>query len=495
MKKVILTGFSLIAFAAASFAQSNTATLNQVGTSQNSTQNQSGNNLTSVVTQGNSAVADNTGNRAFTDQRSTNNTATVTQTTSQYNQGLIYQNTVEGKTAGGAQNEATIQQISSGTTALFPGDPNTTPVAGGSGTGSVARIGQEGEGNHASIQQNGTGAATGANNSNYGRIDQSGSNNGASVNDVYIHQNGTSQGNVGSISQQSGAATAKIEQNGPGNVASSGNTASINQSSAGVDAIIQQNAGSGAPDGSQGTSATNMATVNQTGGTGDASIQQNNGSGWAGANTAMVNQSAGDHTAIITQNDDSQRNKATINQDAATGGDQATINQTGFSGDGTATINQGGTSASGGGTNTAFIEMKNQTGTASDVIINQNVNGGEGKGNQATVYQGLDGNASAEVALGTSRDNHASVTQDGSNNVVNQYQVGVNNRSDITQTGVGNVVAGTSAFRSPGFAAQLGMSNTLTIDQMTSAGSGINTANVLQSGMGNTGTITQGNNP
>ena len=499
MKKVFLTGAALMTFAAAGFAQ-NTATLNQNGNSQSASQNQSGNTLTSVVTQGTSSDSPvSKGNTAFTDQRQNHNTTTVTQTAAQYNQGFVYQNTFSGKASGGATNEATIQQIGSGSAnGLYPGDPNSTPSASGSPTpsGNVARIGQEDAGNHAAIEQDGAGL--GMNYSNYGRIDQFHGNNGATTSDVYIHQNGKSWGNVASIQEMtSGAGKATIEQNGlTAGEKSVGNTATINQSSMmnGVTASIQQNAGSGDDQGT-GNSINNKATVNQTGGTGDAAIQQNNGSGYAGANTATVNQSAGQHMAIVQQNNDSQRNTATVTQDGSST-DKAEVYQSGYSGDGTATIRQG---AGNMGTNTAFINMQNQTGTvgASSATINQNVSG-SGSGNVAEVDQGYyTGYASSfEMAIdgGISSHNRAQVDQNGSGNQAKLYQVGHDNQADIAQTGGNNIVKGTSAFRDANFAVQLGSGNTLTVTQSSAAMGPGNTAAVYQQGMGNTANIMQSNN-
>ncbi|MBO0938827.1 hypothetical protein J2I47_19905 [Fibrella sp. HMF5335] len=491
MKKLFLTGTALMAFAATSFAQ-NTATLNQNGTGQTSNQNQVGNTLTSVVTQGTSSDSPiSKGNAAFTDQRQNHNTTTITQTASQYNQGFVYQNTFSNKTAGGATNEATIQQIGSGSTSgLYPGDPNNTPAANinPAATGNVARIGQEDAGNHAAIEQNGVG--NGTNYSNYGRIDQFHGNNGATTSDVYIHQNGKSHGNVASIQERtSGAGKATIEQNGLGaSGVSAGNTGTINQSSpvAGVRASIQQNSGAGTATSYTGGSVGNTATINQTGGMGNVTSQQNNGSGDYLVNTITVTQTAGNHTAAVDQNDDSQGNTATVVQEGF-GADDAQVHQSGFSGNGTASIHQGTGNT---GTSIAFINMKNQAGANSSATINQNVGTGTGGNNTARIHQGLAGNSAAEIAITASYGNQAQIDQHGASNTAQQYQLGTNNQADIMQTGSNNVVKGTALFRDPNYSTQIGQGNSMSVMQL---GMGGNTAALYQQGMSNSGTIMQRN--
>ncbi|QJD81627.1 hypothetical protein [Spirosoma rhododendri] len=51
MKKVLLTGTALLAFAAAGFAQTNQATTNQAGINQRAAQTQTGSYLKSTITQ------------------------------------------------------------------------------------------------------------------------------------------------------------------------------------------------------------------------------------------------------------------------------------------------------------------------------------------------------------------------------------------------------------------------------------------------------------
>lgn len=51
MKKVLLTGTALLTFAAAGFAQTNTATTNQAGNNQTAAQTQTGSYLKSTINQ------------------------------------------------------------------------------------------------------------------------------------------------------------------------------------------------------------------------------------------------------------------------------------------------------------------------------------------------------------------------------------------------------------------------------------------------------------
>ncbi len=224
MKKFILTGATLMAFATASFAQ-NTTTTNQVGTSQKAQVEQYGNlqksniqQITGTATGGNA----NYGNYAGTFQSSATgaNEATINQADgSQGNRAAASQS--------GADHKSTINQ--NGGNDGISGGATTTPATLGSegqegnfagtlqqGTLSEAFINQNNASkqNDAAIWQNSAGT-----DKNTGTIDQS---NTSTNNSAAIYQGFTGAGQAGDAVSKN---TAIINQQNT----STGNEASITQ--------------------------------------------------------------------------------------------------------------------------------------------------------------------------------------------------------------------------------------------------------------------------
>ena len=292
MKKVILTGATLLAFVATSFAQ-NTATLNQNGNYQTGVQQQTGSNQTSVITQ-TKGTGINTGNFAGTYQTSNvANTATVSQKDgSQGNRAGIAQN-------GGTSN-ATINQ--NGGSLGTSGAATAAQVANvnfPAGDGNLAGVAQTGTGN--------TGVVIDQNNKslrNSSEIWQNGNNN---VNTT-TSQSGNSTGNFAEVLQGYSSRTvagpvstgskATVEQNGgDAGHSSDHNQSRVMQSGVGQQAKTQQNASTAA------WSQYNQTQVTQQGSGQKATTEQNAGSiTTSNSNQATVDQRDADNTATVQQN-------------------------------------------------------------------------------------------------------------------------------------------------------------------------------------------------
>ncbi|HEX9959090.1 MAG TPA: hypothetical protein VGA96_17605, partial [Fibrella sp.] len=189
MRKLILTGTALIAFAAVSFAQ-NSTTINQNGTSQTAEATQVGNLQTSNIQQVGTAAMPNNGNYAGTFQgvagtpNTGANTATVLQNDgSKGNRGAISQ----GMGAMGG-NEATISQSNNSGTGGVVTSASTSAADVRAAGGNFAGILQQGSDNTATrIDQNNQSR------SNLGEIYQYGTENSRSSQfdtETTIEQNG-----------------------------------------------------------------------------------------------------------------------------------------------------------------------------------------------------------------------------------------------------------------------------------------------------------------
>lgn len=296
MKKIILTGTALLAFAAAGFAQNN-ATLNQVGNSQTAQQSQTGNLHNSTVSQvqGATPATTNFGNYAETVQNgSTGNTSTVNQNngansnaarTAQSdgtgNNATVNQNDKSGaagvgtaitgpssqaavEAAGG--NFGTIQQVGSTLNAMVNQNGNGTNAS----TGNFADVQQDGTGHNARVNQN-AGVLTNANSANNNAsVGQNGSRNDATVN-----QNNLASGNTSNITQFGSGGTAATAntvityQNGAGTgvgIATNNNIITVNQGVSGG-AVNSNNAVATQRGGSVNL---NQITINQSGGNGNS---------------------------------------------------------------------------------------------------------------------------------------------------------------------------------------------------------------------------------
>jgi len=460
MKKVLLTGTALMAFVAASFAQSNTTTLQQNGNSQSAMQEQNGNYLQSTVTQDKGAST-NFGSFGATRQESVGangNQATVEQkNASNSNRGYVTQLTGTGNVGTITQNNNS-GALSSGAIAVTVG---TSAAAVKAAQGNWAGIMQVGSDNKTtSINQSDISY------SNFGEINQYGSTNGKTL----IDQSNRSSGN-----------TAKIDQG----TASAGVTAS-------KATILQQS-----------NSRDNQAFVTQIASNNTATVTQNESSI---SNVANVSQSGTYGIATVNQGQDANFNKATILQDTKGfyGGkyNTATINQTNLSGQNAATIEQHGIyevatinqgySAVG---NEATIQ---QQGYASRATISQyNVSNSKATIKQDLVTQsgGID---VAEIQQGSSSmaasdRNVATITQDYSYNTAKLRQYGNGNTATLTQQiGDKNVIKGLGTDADGQYALQQGNNNTLTVTQNSGTSNYVpNVANVSQIGNGNMATIMQ----
>ena len=451
MKKLTLTGAALLGFVAMSFAQNNNATLNQAGNQQTGNATQAGSNLISNIQQTSTGAITNVGNYASTIQQplfygSQGNQAYINQLGNKSGFAQIGQ---EGNT-----NKSTINQNNntggSGTPITAASGPgpvqNANNVPNPAGISAVTGVG----GNYANTYQRGFNqvVTVNQNNNSTGNYTDTRQDNLGSVQTATVNQNGgglgSSSGNKTTTNQFGDNNTLTVSQSNN----SHDNTANVRQgysnASGGPNAFnatatVEQNGGTA------GASRGNLATILQTfSGANNATIRQNNNSGGAGmdGNDATINQSGTvGSTATVNQNDNSRNNSATVNESGA-GGHTATVNQNGDAGsftsyDNTATVTQTGST------------------------------------NQATVNQlGVDTNGGGQ---GDSYKNTATVTQSGQNNkgFVTQNDFSSNNQATINQAGGG---AGDLA----------------TISQITNAFNNVATVNQgsLSTG-GNTAKITQ----
>ena len=484
MKRIILTGTALVAFAATLQAQ-NISTVSQNGNSQTNTVSQTGSTNETVVRQltGTGTTA-NTGSQASVTQNATATLPTKNQAFIDQINGADYDQAIIKQTAGSG-NVATVEQNggngfrSGGTSLYVPGSP--LPAAG-----NYATITQTGAGNdQTSIRQNaGVQGGSGANSAS---IDQKGNANLGTV----IEQSNKSMGNVASIGQGVAAGgatgnTAVVLQNDD----SQSNMARVAQEGANKNADVQQTT----------VSSHNNAQVDQLGIDGFATVYQ---TGTADHNTATVLQTAsstGGSGATVYQTNGSAYNMATIEQRGTT--DAALINQSDQSKNNTAAITQGVA-----GTNNAAVINQTYaydgagntltTGSGNQATINQNLTTASSTGNQAEVTQGFVGGIS--TVSGTpviSDDNTVLISQENDVNVTKLQQGGISNQATVKQRGFSTLKGVDSGLLINDIAEQLGNLNTLTVTQ-TGAAANPATASVRQIGVGNTGTIVQtpGANP
>jgi len=460
MKKVLLTGTALLAFAAAGFAQTNTTTTNQAGDKQTAVQTQTGNYLTSTVTQDKGASSNfgsfaatrqvsvgSDGNQATVEQKnaSNSNRGYVTQITGTGNVGTITQNNNSGALASGA----------------IAVTDATSAAAVKAAQGNWAGILQSGSNNKTTSINQSDFSST-----NFGEINQFGSTNGKTL----IDQSNRSSGN-----------TAKIDQG----TASAGVTAS-------KATILQQS-----------SSRNNQAFIAQIADNNTAAVTQNESSV---SNVANVSQSGTYGIATVNQGQDANFNKATVTQDTKGfyGGkyNTATINQTNLSGQNAATIEQHGIYEV-ATINQAYSAVGNeatiqQQGYASRASISQyNVSNSKATIKQDLVTQsgGID---VAEIQQGStsfaaSDKNVATITQDYSYNTAKLRQYGNGNTATLTQQiGDKNVIKGLGTDADGQYALQQGNNNTLTVTQNSGTSNYVpNVANVSQIGNGNMATISQ----
>ena len=501
MKKVLLTGTALLAFAAAGFAQGNTTSTFQNGNSQTASQTQSGNYLKSTISQ-DKAGGSNTGNYAGTLQNSTgsagneaaieqnlnanSNRAFVTQQGGTGNKGVIQQDNASGKGA---------LAVTAGTSAA------DVKAAGGNWSGIL----QQGSNNtNTYIYQNNT------SNSNFGEIYQYGSSNKqtsidqsnnstgnravinqgtstspAKYNEAIIAQQGDSHDNKAEVTQVSQSNVAFVKQNDKatanettikqiGNAYNenaqvyqssnaNNNKADVTQSGYYDKAIVHQ----------ENNSQSNQATIKQ--GTNDfsffstATINQYNN---ASNGKAMITQDGDSHVATITQENDARRDQATITQNGSSN-TATTIQNNAF--DNQATTNQNG-SENVATTKQVYADYNQAT-------INQSLVRPEGGSNTAEILQG-DGSF-------YSSHNTATINQDFSKNTAKLQQLGGHNTANLSQmVGDLNVIKGVNG----DYALQQGTYNTMTVTQNSGNGDAAyvpNTASVTQIGNSNTATIMQ----
>lgn len=441
-----------MSFSVLSLAQTNTATVDQRGTSQSANAVQTGNALQATIIQ-DQQRGQNVGNYAATVQTRTGNTAVV-------NQRNGSQSNRAGITQAGLGNTGVVNQRdnSGNGTAYWTArgfEIGGTPVAVTASTpqeivmtagGNWANLVQQGNNNtQTEIRQTNNSVANFAEILQYGNanrqtlIDQS---NGAHINVASIHQGTVSagvSGNQASISQPEGLESrAMITQ------LADNNTASVTQDNVYyTTALINQESHS-----NNNTAHITQKNESRYGYTSYTfgSISQLNGST---NNQASMLQAGVSSVAYITQSNFATTNQAAIDQVGIY--EQATIDQSNAK-DGRATISQNGI------------------------------------GDVAYTKQGA-----AESAVSTG--NTVTITQISDYNTVRNQarlqQLGNFNQADITQTGSG-VVQNASGL-SGSFALQQGNTNTLTVLQGSegAASNGLNVANVSQLGNSNTMIISQ----
>lgn len=549
MKKTILTGAALIAFAAVSIAQTtnNVASSSQVGQYQSNEQTQRGSRLRSTVTQGSgNNTTLNTYNKAKTDQSGTYQEATVSQDgDADYNQAVITQK-VGGPTTSN-KNTATIrQQTTSGGTSFR----STLPGIGTAGTGNYGEVVQQGSANTASISQQTNSSG------NYGLVQQYGTGNtqadiiqdvSSDGNSAQIKQGANGlpvSGNKAVIEQKLSSTTndALITQASSGNTAevfetsfSSSNTARINQSGgASTGSVRQDNNSSFNSANLIQIGDQNVGTITQTGFSGGAGVgntaelyqrgsnntQTSIGQGSTSYNnTAILNQyGSNNQITRISQSDMSYNNTARIDMggDGPNGtygaygysvnGGTAIIDQNNNSHDNKARIGQSGDGHNGqiyqinnvsnseayidqypggAGNNIGYIKQENQTSGLVRITQNQNTYPGGNYGQNEA--RAFQGSSSYGVSSG----NIMTIVQENNGNKSFSEQLGMNNLMEIKQYGDGNLVYGPGGpNRADGIAHQEGSLNKAYITQ--TAGGGIsNSAYLNQVGTGNTATITQ----
>ena len=527
MKKLILTGAALIAFAAAAQAQ-----IFQNGIQQFAQQIQSGTNQTGVINQL-KGDGTNYGNYAITFQGTSSNTgmntANINQnggpnadgtgggpnSGSQGNRGAITQN-------GGPNNLATINQ-NGGPDGLSGGGTSVSATLSAPGEdGNFAGILQQGSNNTAQIDENNNSRRNAAEvyqngNRLTGTILQSNGsvNNKASVNQGFVNNvAGTPITNSQATIRQGKINAADMSASGSSISESIGNTANITQSVSNVNAIISQGStpvNGGNPGRAEGSTAgitqnaVNtgfQAGINQGTNSGESIgsratltitgenntqgfISQGFGAGGLdNGSTAAITMAGTTSFAIIQQAERGQTDgdAATITQSSAVQGSFATIQQGfafgGFSGilfsrNDKATINQTGL---------------NNNSTIFQNSVMSNTGQANGSDNIATVMQtngvsNVTGNINQGVSSGTGTAqavrNQATINQTSGTNQTAYIGQGTDDAGGATLTTLS------------GPAATLGLIANDNMATITQSGGNNMQARLLQSGRNNLGTITQ----
>ncbi len=346
---------------------------------------------------------------------------------------------------------------------------NNTSVVSQTGNAQSATAVQTGSANESIIQQL-TGSSAVTNGGNRAITTQTGTSSTQAKNQATIDQINGSFFNQGGITQKGGTGNqASIQQNnnsgGTGLYGSSGatlgNQADISQTGADNQQVsIQQNGGS------LGASQANAARIVQVGsemdmGTpapGGTVIEQNN---LSIGNSASIAQGTGQsgatmNTAVLLQNDDSQRNTAGIVQEGS--GQVAELDQSIESLDNRGQISQVGTSG------TAFLTQSGLSGNNEASISQTGTSiGAFGRVSQSTESyynrSTLEQNGVNEVGRISQRDESAN-----NDAMIRQGAAGTNNQATIVQT---NAYAGGSA----GASTLLGGANSASIGQNQTTGS------------------------
>lgn len=532
MKRLILTGTALVAFAAVSFAQ-NTSTVNQNGTSQTAEATQFGNGQISNIQQVGTAATNN-GNYAGTFQGASGTPNTVTNTAT-----VLQNDGSKGNRAGISQgmgamggNEATISQSNNSGTGGVVTSASTSAADVRAAGGNFAGILQQGSNNTATridqnnqsksnfgeiyqygtensrasqfntettIEQNGNGTSSSENNEstirqgtpsaaasyNSAATQQNAGADGASMNNestvnqaglghtANVQQNNNSMGNQSAIRQTnvSGAGNdAYVQQNGAANGASSGNQSDISQNGDYSSASVNQN----------NNSTGNQAFVSQSGGTSDfnnpgptATINQTGGPLGSSRNMADVEQAGIGHQATVNQVDDATDNDVYVTQTGLR--NIATVLQTAGSKFGEVEIIQGGTA------NTARAEQYEGT-NLDGPPPGANTNPISLHGNEVEIYQNrttAGGNNIGHIIQGPATplsgqqgDNGVFLFQEGSYNEARMQQKGSTNGSLIEQNG-GSSATVTNKLRGASggedsFATMEGVRNVLDVRQTLS---------------------------
>lgn len=481
MQRIILTGLTLLAVAAAAQAQ-NTATLSQNGNDQSATFSQTGNGNVATVRQlTGSASSPNVGNVASVTQTanaSPTNQVFIDQLNgADYNQATIQQ-------SGGSNNRAAIEQnggngFRSGGSTLQAAGLGSAPLATDGNYGAIRQVGSGN--NQTTIYQNA--GPLGGSGANYGNIVQLGSNNGLTVID---QQNNSTQNR------------AQIEQGLIG-AAGTGNSGVVRQSdnsSLNLGLIKQAGESQTAEVLQTSVSAENEARVDQSGQSGLALIYQTGDASNNQAEVTQVSNSAQPNAASIYQTDQSYYNQATVLQ--AGNNSVAQIIQNFSSANNVGIIEQGAL----GNNNLATIQQTYaweggsagstaSYGSGSTANIQQNLTTSSTLGNVAVVEQGfINGLSPVDGSTIVTKKSVITIGQENDVNVAQVQQGGENNQVTATQSGYSTIKGIDNGQLVNNFAQQIGNNNTLTVTQAGSA-SVLNQANIYQVGSFNTSTVIQ----
>ena len=358
-----------------------------------------------------------------------------------------------------------------------------TATVNQNGNAQLNTVTQTGSNNQTLIQQL-TGTATVVNTSNVAAVTQQANPLGLETNQAFVNQLNGSDYNRAVIGQSGGSGNiGTIEQNGgngyrnggsgllttapAGARAGLGNDARITQVGAGNDqTLIRQNAGT------LGGSQANEAVIQQMGHQNVCTVIEQSNKSWE--NVARIDQGtladgASGNNAVILQNDDSQKNRATVSQEGT--GQVAEVRQTAVSGVNTTGVSQVGF----GGVATVY-----QTDNSHDnrSTVNQL---GTAAAAGATIYQ-----------TSASGFNQATVEQAGSVDaaLINQSEQSKNNVAEVQQGagGINNSAAITQTYS--GIGGSYGTGSMATIQQNLTTAGGSNQAEVMQGFAGGISTET-----